>query len=371
MKVFLFGERDIGLSYEKMGIMVKVFYAVGGNGMSFVISIFILIASLIAILFAAALFTNGIEWLGKKLNLSEGAVGSVLAAVGTALPETMIPIVAILSGHADSSHVGIGAILGAPFMLATLAFFVVGVSARVFKNRKQGSTLTVDHSIFRRDIRFFLIVFALAAAMAFVHLQWIRYIVAILLVVLYIVYVYHTVRDGKGVGETEIEPLVFAKKAEQPGIFPVVLQVVVALSLIVVGARFFIYSLTDVAQALNVSPLLLSLIISPVATELPEKFNSIFWMRDGKDTLAMGNITGAMVFQSSVVPALGIAFTSWELSMTALLSVVLALVSAAIVFYYARRHQRLNANVLIFSGSFYLVFVGYVILGSFLGWPVQ
>ncbi len=339
--------------------------------MSFLISIVILIVSLIVILFAAFLFTNGIEWLGKKLNLSEGAVGSVLAAVGTALPESMIPIVAILSGHGDAEHVGIGAILGAPFMLATLAFFVVGISARVFKNRKQGSALTVDSSIFQRDIRFFLIVFSLAIAMAFVHWQWIRYIAAILLVVLYVVYVYHTVRDGKGIGETEIEPLVFAKKADQPGIFPVVLQVLVALSLIIAGARFFIYSLTDVAQTLNVSPLLLSLIISPVATELPEKFNSIFWMRDGKDTLAMGNITGAMVFQSSVVPALGIAFTSWELSWTALLSVILALISSSIVFYFSKRQKHLNANVLIFSGSFYLVFVAYVIVGPFLGWPVQ
>ena len=72
------------------------------------------------ILLAAEFFTNGVEWLGKKLNLSEGAVGSVLAAVGTALPESIIPIIAILFSPDASSHeIGIGAILGAPFMLAT------------------------------------------------------------------------------------------------------------------------------------------------------------------------------------------------------------------------------------------------------------
>lgn len=339
--------------------------------MSFVISIVVLIISLLVILVAAALFTNGIEWLGKKLNLSEGAVGSVLAAVGTALPETMIPVVAIITGHEDSAHVGIGAILGAPFMLATLAFFVVGVSAVAFKKRKQGKVLTVDSSIFQRDIRFFLIVFAMAAAMAFVHVAWLRYAVAVLLVVLYIIYVYHTVRDGQGVGEAELEPLVFARKADEPGIFPVVAQVVVALLLIVAGARFFIDAVTDVSHALNVSPLLLSLLISPVATELPEKFNSIFWMRDGKDTLAMGNITGAMVFQSSVVPALGIAFTDWELSLTAFISVILALLSAGIVFGYSLWKKKLTANVLIFAGSFYLVFVAYVVMGAMLGWPIE
>jgi len=49
---------------------------------------------------------------GKKLDLSEGAVGSVLAAVGTALPETLIPIIAIVfAGDAAGHEIGIGAIL--------------------------------------------------------------------------------------------------------------------------------------------------------------------------------------------------------------------------------------------------------------------
>ncbi|MEG3072165.1 MAG: hypothetical protein RQM92_16080 [Candidatus Syntrophopropionicum ammoniitolerans] len=54
-------------------------------------SILVLAAALLVILTGLKIFTNGIEWLGKKLNLSEGAVGSVLAAVGTALPETISP----------------------------------------------------------------------------------------------------------------------------------------------------------------------------------------------------------------------------------------------------------------------------------------
>ena len=58
----------------------------------------LLISSLVVILAGAELFTNGIEWIGEGFGLSEGAVGSVLAAVGTALPETLLPIVAILSG---------------------------------------------------------------------------------------------------------------------------------------------------------------------------------------------------------------------------------------------------------------------------------
>ena len=92
-----------------------------------------LILSLAAILGAAVLFTNAVEITGDRLNLGAGAVGSVLAAVGTALPETMIPLVAIIgslllgSSSAAAGEIGIGAILGAPFLLATLALFIVGL----------------------------------------------------------------------------------------------------------------------------------------------------------------------------------------------------------------------------------------------------
>ncbi len=339
--------------------------------MSILLSLIILVISLVVILAGAGLFTNGIEWLGKKLKLSEGTVGSILAAVGTALPESMIPVIAIISGHGEAaSHVGIGAILGAPFMLGTLAFFVVGISALLFKKRAQGSSLTVDSAVFERDIRFFLIVYALAISMSFVNLQWVRYIVAILLVVLYTVYVYQTVKSGKTLDESELDPLIFAKKADDPRTAIVITQVLIALIGIVLGARLFVNALTDVAMVFNVSPLLLSLIIAPVATELPEKFNSIFWVRDGKDTLAMGNITGAMVFQSSMIPALGIAFTPWELSPSALLSVILALISVSIVYVYVKKRAQLKAKVLIFSGSFYLLFLACVIMGLVFNWPL-
>ena len=109
--------------------------------------VLILIGAFLVILLGAELFTNGIEWFGRKLELAEGAVGSVLAAVGTALPETMIPIIAILSGggSAASHGIGVGAILGAPFMLSTLAMFVTGAAVLVVgRNRPKRDGMPVD-----------------------------------------------------------------------------------------------------------------------------------------------------------------------------------------------------------------------------------
>ena len=99
--------------------------------------------ALVIILGAAVLFTNAVEILGGRLKLGQGAVGSVLAAVGTALPETMIPLVAILAavfsgeGGEAAGEIGIGTILGAPFLLATLAMFVTGAAAVVYRKRRE------------------------------------------------------------------------------------------------------------------------------------------------------------------------------------------------------------------------------------------
>ncbi|MGH3092753.1 MAG: sodium:calcium antiporter, partial [Gaiellaceae bacterium] len=81
----------------------------------------LLVASFALLLGGALVFTNAVEWAGVRIGLGTGAVGSVLAAVATALPESLVPIIALLSGSRESEAVAIGAIVGAPFLLGTLA----------------------------------------------------------------------------------------------------------------------------------------------------------------------------------------------------------------------------------------------------------
>jgi cation:H+ antiporter len=102
---------------------------------------------------------------------------------------------------------------------------------------------------------------------------------------------------------------------------------------------------------------LVALVLAPLATELPEKINSVIWVRDGKDTLALGNITGAMVFQSTVPVTFGVLFTRWELEPLNLFSVVLALVSGGIVYVVLRRRKTIRSWQLMLGGLFYLVFL--------------
>jgi cation:H+ antiporter len=368
------------------------------------VDIVLLIGSLAIILIAAELFTNGIEWFGHKLNLAEGAVGSVLAAVATAMPETLIPVIAIIGpmltgADTEASHaIGVGAILGAPFMLSTLAMFVTGVAVLIFARGGRRSTgMRVNVRVLGRDIVFFLVGYAVAIGTAFLpaEVAWIRWVAAAALFVIYAVYVRLHFTDAPEEGDPEELNRLHATRlpgmagphtldidilpgekdtwevegAATPRMRIIVSQVVVALALIIVGAQVFVGAVEHLSDQIGMNPTILALIIAPIATELPEKFNSVLWVRTGKDTLAMGNITGAMVFQSCLPTVLGLLFTTWTFTADSAIhfaSAGVAFAATLLIFGTMLRRGSLSAWTLLIGGPLYLLYV-YLALFTPLG----
>ena len=339
----------------------------------------VLVGAFIVILIGAELFTNGIEWFGRKLELAEGAVGSVLAAVGTALPETMIPIIAILFATGEAANeVGIGAILGAPFMLSTLAMFVTGIAViSVARRRGSDDTMRVDTTVLAHDMRYFGIAYAIAIGAAFLPVEpvWLKWIVAVVLLGIYAWYVKGHFEADPDVDAEDLAPLRFRKldpagRAEDPAtprLRVVNLQVLAALGLIVAGAVFFVDAVEHLATDFGIDGALLALVVAPIATELPEKFNSVIWVRQGKHTLAMGNITGAMVFQSTIPTVVALLFASnnWVAapgSYVAFTSAGIAFLSSGFIFIPMARRGVLRGRGLLVGGAFYVAYLVLVIV---------
>ncbi|MBZ0189298.1 MAG: sodium:calcium antiporter, partial [Candidatus Obscuribacterales bacterium] len=324
----------------------------------------ILFVALIIIVASAELFTNGIEWLGQRLELSEGVVGSVLAAVGTALPETLIPIVAVcFFGGQHGAEVGIGAIAGAPFMLSTLTLGLCGLSAFYFARAgRRPKELKLNTDVLGRDLRFFMLAYFLALAVSFTPSDPIlRYVLAFLIFLIYPVYLYKTFSSQGEMGE-EPGPLYLTKivRLDSRKLRLIIPQVVIALAGIVGGAYIFVEFIQKIALDIGFPPLVLSLIVSPIATELPEKINSVLWARNGKDTLALGNVTGALVFQSCIPVAFGIGFTKWNLDLGTLLTGVVA-ISSALVWFLFLRKKKLTSSLLMFGAIVYVIAVAMLI----------
>jgi len=323
-----------------------------------------LLFMLAVIVVAAEVFTNALEHLGEKLKISEGVTGSLFAAVGTALPETLIPLLALLAGTADTQlnqEIGVGAILGAPLMLSTLSLSLMALA--VLKRRGWQGRFVPERAGLARDLHFFLAAFTLSTIALFIpHAHgYARAAIGFTLGLTYFVYILltvrasaHLVKDGHGV---EAGAPMWLCRLGLPQTMPVVLtQMALGLLLLVGGAQGFIHEVENTSRLLSISPLLLSLLIIPIATELPEKVNSILWIRRRKDTLAFGNITGAMVFQGTLLPAIGIMLTPWAPRREVLAGVVITLLAALWLRLMLARGQ-LRVWQLLVNGGLYAAYL--------------
>src|SRR5215467_12291605 len=272
----------------------------------------LLVVSFAVMVVGAAVFTNAVEWAGLRLGLGHGAVGSVLAAVATAMPESLIPIIAIITEGRKAGPVAIGAIVGAPFLLAT--------------------------------------------SIGLVGSRPLRLAGAAVLVVAYAAVTWKTIVQGRQEGGAE-EPasLYFdTTKNDPPNNFQIVAQVLVSIGMLIGGAELFVSSIEQLAHGLGVDPLILTLVIAPLATELPETLNSVIWIRQGKDTLALGNITGALVLQSMPLVAFGMVFTSWRLTSPALTAMLAALAGVTLSLIAVLRTRGWSAPFVGCSAGLYL-----------------
>lgn len=336
-------------------------------------------SSILLILFlivaACVIFTNAVEHLGKELNLSEGAVGSILAAVGTALPETIVPLVAIIGAYVTGSslevghEVGVGAILGAPFLLSTLAFFVTGLAVVLFARAgKRGFDMPVNTVVVFRDLHYFFITYTIAILCAFIPNVLIKHLMAFVLLALYLVYVIKTIRCCSISQDCEVEDLeilYLTKFIEVKGplhFTAIIVQLLFALVGIIILAHFFVKEIEYFSHLLKINPFILSLILCPIATELPEKFNSVIWIKAKKDTLAMGNITGAMVFQSCIPTAVGILLTPWVFNQSGIVNIIIVYLSTLFVhFSIVKNKGVLKPSALMMGGLFYIIYLVYVL----------
>lgn len=336
----------------------------------------ILIASLAIILISCEVFTNGVEWLGLRLGLAETATGSILAAVGTAMPETIIPLIAIFLGTAEQGEeIGEGAILGAPFMLGTLAMFIGGVTVMyAWRKGRRTDHLLVRRDHAERDIKYFMTMYlvALFAGLLGVFFDfdrtYINWGLAFLLLASYAMYLRRTLKDEVEEKENSCPALYACRFCSlnpsrgNLGFTLIILQVIAALLGIIIGAKVFVTEVEAVSESIGVPPMILAFLIAPIATELPEKFNSVLWYLRSKDTLAFGNITGAMVFQSSFPVSIGLLFTEWKLAPINIASILIALAASGWMFLSLRHKGGISYRDMLLSGSLYVIYIVMLIL---------
>ena len=324
------------------------------------LTIILLLGSAIAIYLSCELFVNAVEWLGEKLGVAQQATGSVLAAFGTALPESVVTFMAVAFGAtATSKDLGVGAALGGPLALSTIGYAAVGITLiAVGKKFPQPAEIGGVLRALANDQGWFILLSIAKVALglwAFSFKPWL----GILFLVAYAFYVRQEVSDASGDEEGALDPLTFAKASAEPSMTAVVAQTAVALGVIFVASRIFVTQLDALGPVLGLPPQLLALLLSPLATELPETMNAIIWVRQGKYRLALANISGAMMIQATVPTALGIFFTPWLLDTSLLIGAGITGL-AVLLLFVAFRSGKVSRGFLAAMVLLYLAFFGLV-----------
>jgi cation:H+ antiporter len=275
-----------------------------------VVTVAVLLLSAGCVYWACEYFVNGVEWFGRKAGVSQNAVGTVLAAFGTALPESVVTFVAVVFGHdAASKDIGVGAALGGPLVLATVAYPIVGIMLLITRSQPPHRPIELNRKRLGRDQGWFLLIFAFKIALGFLAFSikpWLGW----LFLAAYIAYTYSEMRHEGDAPEGELEPLKF-QRARDPSWTMTALQTVLSVVVIFVASRVFVGQLGAVGSALGIPATVVALLFSPVATELPEVMNAVIWIKQGKHRLALSNISGSMMVQATIPTALGLFFTPW------------------------------------------------------------
>jgi cation:H+ antiporter len=312
-----------------------------------------LLGCALVIYLSCEFFVNAVEWLGVRLNMGTLAIGTVLAAIGTALPESVVTLVAVTMGKSEmSKDIGVGAAMGGPLALATVAY---GVSGCMLLRKKRGPhpLKGVDLSQLPKDQQWFLGIFFFKVALglvAFSFKPWLGY----LFFAAYAAYFIKEIRaDSEKHSDADLEPLkIQPKKAMPPG-WAIAVQTLLSLIVIFISSQFFVAQLEWVGPELGLSATVTALLLSPIATELPEIMNAIIWIRQGKISLALANISGAMMIQATVPSGLGIIFTPWKFDGALMLSglVTFAAISYLLILLKQKRFtpKTLSASILFYG----------------------
>lgn len=233
--------------------------------------ILLFIISIPVILKSSDIFIEGASKVAKNLGVSDFIIGITVVALGTSLPELASDSYASYIGHAD---IVVGDLIGSNI---TNIGLVLGLTCLI-------RPLSLRHiEIYSGRIHFLILAFA---SIYLVLGTGIGRIGGIIFIIAYILYLKFSISAYSTVGTSTFKRDDLRKD---------ILQVVIGISGVLVGAKVLVNSIIEVSLAYGVSEYLIALLLMAFGTSLPELFISITAARKGYMTMVFGNIIGSNV----------------------------------------------------------------------------
>ncbi|OKY26132.1 calcium/sodium antiporter [Thalassotalea sp. PP2-459] len=258
------------------------------------LQIFILLVSLIALVWSADKFVLGASSLARNIGISPMIIGLTIVAMGSSAPEMMIAGTASLQGNPDTA---IGNAIGSNITNIAL---VLGITAVLHP-------LSVSSSTIKREIPLVLAITCIAYW--FVSDSYFSFVEGLILILGFVAYILTlliiTLRRSKT--HPLDDAMVLEAEQEVPDALPTptsLFWLTVGIIILPLSATYLVDASVFIAKAFGISDLVIGLTVIAIGTSLPELAASIMSIVKKEDDLALGNIIGSNIFNILAVLSL-------------------------------------------------------------------
>jgi len=265
-------------------------------------NILFLLGWLAELIFASWLLSDGAEHLAERWG--GRFVGRTLLSIATTLPEIGIVVAAAKDG---SYGTAIGSALGSNLFMMTLGLAVMLIIATT--RLSKAPQKFVDVKEFGLD-KVFLVITAVAGAVLFIDgYDLLDGIIFTGLFSVYLVFAFREMkREKKQIPlEKDLHENELHAKPKKHFARAMILFVAGTVG-IFVGAEPFVHALEGVSVDLGVSVVILAVIVSPIAGEMPEKISMILLARKGAHgaSIAVANVLGSKILNNTLLLSVAI-----------------------------------------------------------------
>ena len=298
-----------------------------------------LIVGLIILVAGAEIVIRGSVSFGKKLNISLFAIGVVIVAGGTSLPELASSINAVINNHSD---LAVGAVVGsniANLILVMAATTIILPISNITKNQINQAWINIGLGIF-------------LMLMSFLYFNYIFGTISVILLT-YIMYIQI---------KKETLNLEELNKSDYSTVISVLL-ILLGIIFLIYGSDLFVSSAISLAEYFNISKTVIGLSIIAFGTSLPELAVGIMSALKRKVDFALGNILGSNIY--NVLGVLGISsffgkFTMPEILARQDLFFMLIITFVILLFMlFLKKIGKIYGTLGLF---FYLIYIYYIFL---------
>ena len=247
-------------------------------------NLFLLIIGLALLIFGAELIIRGSVSFGRKLKVSLFAIGVVIVAGGTSLPELASSINAVLIDHAD---LAVGAVVGSNIanliLVMAATSFLIPIS-NINQNQINQAWMNIGLAIILIFMSYFILSF--------------NYLFGIFSICLLLIIMFIQIKRGS-LDVSEVE-----EKGDY-SLFISIIFIVGGIILLIYGSDLFVESAINIANQLNIPEAIIGVSLVAFGTSLPELVVGILSAIRRKVDFALGNVLGSNIY--NVLGVLGVS----------------------------------------------------------------